>query len=69
MIFAWNGKSAGAMVKAMALTRGYELDTLLQKYKDKILHFFFAGGVIKGKKLKRGKVLAFKEEGLTTDKY
>jgi hypothetical protein len=29
MIFVWNGKNAGAMVKAMALTRGYELDTLL----------------------------------------
>lgn len=34
MIFVWNGKNAGAMVKASALTRGYELDTLLSKGKD-----------------------------------
>ena len=56
------------MVKAMALTRGYELDSLFQKYKDKILHFFFAGGVVKGKKLKRGKVLIFDEVSGTSKK-
>jgi hypothetical protein len=29
MIFVWNGKQASALVKAMALTKGYELDDLL----------------------------------------
>jgi len=37
MIFVWNGKSAGAMTKAMALTKGYELDSLLSKGKDAVL--------------------------------
>ena len=29
MLFVWNGKNAKALVKAHALTRGYELDSLL----------------------------------------
>jgi hypothetical protein len=37
MIFVWNGKNAGAMVKATTLTKGYELDTLLSKGKDAVL--------------------------------
>jgi hypothetical protein len=37
MIFVWNGKQAGAMVKAMAITKGYELDGLLAKAKDAVL--------------------------------
>lgn len=59
MIFVWNGKSAGPMVKAMALTKGYELDGLLSKAKDSVLQVFFAGGVIRGKKLQRGSVYMF----------
>lgn len=59
MIFVWNGKKAGAMVKAMALTKGYELDGLLSKAKDNVLQVFFAGGVIRGKKLQRGSVYVF----------
>lgn len=51
MIFLWNGKQAGAMVKAQAISKGYELDSLLSKAKDSVLHVFFAGGVIRGKKL------------------
>lgn len=43
----------------MALTKGYELDDLLQKAKDNVLHVFFAGGVIRGKKLQRSSVLIF----------
>lgn len=39
------------MVKAMAITKGYELDGLLSKAKDSVLQVFFAGGVIRGKKL------------------
>lgn len=37
MIFVWNGKQAGPLVKAMALTKGYELDNLLVKAKDSIM--------------------------------
>ena len=59
MIFVWNGKKAGPMVKAMALTKGYELDGLLAKAKDSVLQVFFAGGVIRGKKLQRGSVYVF----------
>lgn len=59
MIFVWNGKKAGPMVKAMALTKGYELDGLLAKAKDSVLQVFFAGGVIRGKKLQRGNVYVF----------
>jgi hypothetical protein len=61
MIFVWNGKNAGAMVKAMALTKGYELDGLLSKGRDNVLQVLFAGGVIRGKKLQRGSVYIFDE--------
>ena len=61
MIFVWNGKNAGAMVKAMTITKGYELDGLLSKAKDSVLQVFFAGGVIRGKKLQRGSVYVFDE--------
>lgn len=61
MIFVWNGKQAGAMVKAMAISKGYELDGLLSKAKDSVLQVFFAGGVIRGKKLQRSNVLMFDE--------
>lgn len=61
MIFVWNGKQAGAMVKAQAISKGYELDSLLFKAKDSVLQVFFAGGVIRGKKLQRSNVLMFDE--------
>jgi hypothetical protein len=48
-------------VKAMALTKGYELDGLLSKGKDNVLQVLFAGGVIRGKKLQRGSVYIFDE--------
>lgn len=59
MIFVWNGKQAGSLVKATALTKGYELDDLLTKAKDAVLQVFFSGGVIRGKKLQRSNVLVF----------
>ena len=59
MIFVWNGKQAGSLVKATALTKGYELDDLLRKAKDAVLQVFFSGGVIRGKKLQRSNVLVF----------
>ena len=61
MIFVWNGKQAGAMTKAMAISKGYELDSLLAKAKDSVLQVFFAGGVVRGKKLQRSNVLMFDE--------
>jgi hypothetical protein len=47
------------MVKANAISKGYELDGLLSKAKDSVLQVFFAGGVIRGKKLQRSSVLVF----------
>jgi hypothetical protein len=67
MIFVWNGKKADAMVKAMAISKGYELDSLLSKAKDSVLQVFFAGGVIRGKKLQRSSVLMF-DENITDTK-
>jgi len=61
MIFVWNGKQAGAMVKAQAISKGYELDSMLSKAKDSVLQVFFAGGVVRGKKLQRSSVLMFDE--------
>jgi hypothetical protein len=66
MIFVWNGKQAGAMVKAMAISKGYELDSLLAKAKDSVLQVFFAGGVVRSKKLQRSNVLKFDEQGTDT---
>ena len=51
MIFVWNGINAGPMIKAMALTKGYELDSLLSQGKDSVLEVLFSGGVIRGNKL------------------
>jgi len=42
----------------MALTKGFELDTLA-KNNDPLLQFLFNGGVVRGQKLQRGKVLTF----------
>lgn len=50
-MFVWNGKKAGPYSKVAALTKGYELDDLLAKVKDKALQVLFSGGVIRGKKL------------------
>jgi len=61
MIFVWNGKQAGAMVKAITISKGYELDTLLSKAKDPFMQVFFSGGVIRGKKLQRSNVLMFED--------
>lgn len=69
MIFVWNGKKADAMVKAMAISKGYELDSLLAKAKDSVLQVFFAGGVIRGKKLQRSSVLMFDEKITDTKKH
>lgn len=59
MLFVWNGKEANALLKATALTKGFELDTLLNKSGDPLLSFIFNGGVVRGTRLQRGKVLVF----------
>lgn len=59
MLFVWNGKEANALLKACALSRGFELDTLLNKSGDWVLSFIFNGGVVRGTRLQRGKVLVF----------
>ena len=59
MLFVWNGKEANAMLKASALSRGFELDSLLNKAGDSLLSFIFNGGVIRGTKFQKGKVLVF----------
>lgn len=59
MIFVWNGKGASALLKGNALSRGFQLDTLLNKSGDSLLSFIFNGGVIRGMRLQRGKVLIF----------
>lgn len=59
MLFVWNGKEANALLKATALTKGFELDTLLNKAADPLLSFIFNGGVVRGTRLQRGKVLVF----------
>ena len=61
MIMVWNGKQANAMVKASAMTKGYELDDLLAKGKDSVLKVLFSGGVIRGRKLQRGSVYLFND--------
>jgi hypothetical protein len=59
MLFVWNGKQASSLLKAKALSRGFELDTLLNKSEDSLLSFIFNGGVVRGIRLQRGKVLLF----------
>lgn len=56
------------MVKANAVTKGYELDTFLSKGKDSVLNVLFSGGVIRGKKLQRGSVYLFSDVNETETK-
>jgi hypothetical protein len=37
MLFVWNGRTATPLVKAMALTKGFELDALLNQSNDCLL--------------------------------
>jgi hypothetical protein len=64
MIFAWNGKNSSALLKAKALSRGFQLDILLNKSGDSLLSFIFNGGVIREMRLQRGKVLIFDQASL-----
>lgn len=61
MLFVWNGKNAGATVKAQTLTKGYALDSYLNQAKDSGLNVLFSGGVVKNKKLQRGNIYIFED--------
>eukprot|EP00330_Aristerostoma_sp_ATCC50986_P003477 CAMPEP_0114589114 /NCGR_PEP_ID=MMETSP0125-20121206/11651_1 /TAXON_ID=485358 ORGANISM="Aristerostoma sp., Strain ATCC 50986" /NCGR_SAMPLE_ID=MMETSP0125 /ASSEMBLY_ACC=CAM_ASM_000245 /LENGTH=90 /DNA_ID=CAMNT_0001785855 /DNA_START=323 /DNA_END=595 /DNA_ORIENTATION=- len=37
MIFVWNGKGSNPLVKSMALSAAFDLDTLITKAKDPLL--------------------------------
>ena len=54
------------MTKALALSKGYELENLLSKAKDDVMRVLFSGGVIRGKKLQRGSVYTFAEVDTTS---
>lgn len=54
MLFLWNGKSASPLVKAVSLTKGFELDNHLLKGKEQMLHTLFSGAFVKGRKVQKG---------------
>ena len=54
MLFLWNGKSASPLVKAVSLTKGFELDNHLIKGKEQMLHTLFSGAFVRGRKIQRG---------------
>ena len=47
------------MIKATALSIGFELDERLSQRKENLLEFMFNGGVVKNGKLMKGTVLNF----------
>lgn len=57
MLFVWNGKNAGALLKAYALTKGFELDFQLSKGKSQILQGIFTGLAVKSKIAQIGQVV------------
>ncbi|EAS01558.2 dual specificity phosphatase domain protein (macronuclear) [Tetrahymena thermophila SB210] len=57
MIFVWNGKTSNPLIKSLALSSAYDLESLIEKGRENILQIFFEGGVILKDKLKNGKVI------------
>ena len=57
LMFLWNGKQANPIVKAMALTKGFELDTMLGRGKENVLKVMSTGAVVKAKKVTKGSVV------------
>lgn len=57
MLFVWNGKTASSLLKAFALTKGFELDQQLVKGKAQILQNLFSGVVIRGKNIQPSQVI------------
>lgn len=61
-IHIWNGHECGSLARALALTKGNELELFLSKAQDSILNALFGGGVIRGVKLQRGSVFTFDDQ-------
>lgn len=57
MLFLWNGKQTSPLVKALALSKGFELDAALVKGKAEMLTVLHNGGVIRGKKLQKAPIV------------
>ena len=72
MLFVWNGKTAGALLKAFALTKGFELDLQLVKGKVPMLQSLFSGVSIRSKTLQQSPVItlesAFQYDNKTNKK-
>ena len=66
MLFVWNGRSAGALLKAFTLTKGFELDKSIVKGKSLMLQNLFMGAYVTNKKVSQGEVItldsAFKHD-------
>ena len=56
ILFVWDGIETSRLMKANALAKAVELQSLFAKAKDAVLKVLFSGGVIRGKKLQRGSV-------------
>jgi len=61
VINVWNGKEANPVVKASAISKASELNSLFISGRDHVLKVLFSGGVIRDKKLQRGSVFTFAE--------
>lgn len=57
MIFVWNGKQANPFIKSIALMRAFDLESIINKGGEVLLQIFFSGGVIRNKKLQKGKII------------
>jgi hypothetical protein len=72
MLFVWNGKTAGAVLKAYTLTKGFELDKALMKGRNNMLVGMFLGVSVVGKKIGSGEVVtleaAFQDESSMSKK-
>ena len=72
MLFVWNGKAAGALVKAFALTKGFELDMQLAKGKVPMLQGLFAGISVRSKTVQQSAIVtletAFQYDSSTSKK-
>lgn len=61
MIYVWHGREANPIVKASAISKASELNSLFVAGKDHVLKVLFSGGVIRDRKLQRGSVYTFAE--------
>lgn len=57
-LYVWNGKRANPMLKAFALTKGFELENHLSKGGSKMLRSLFCGAWVKNKKVQQGNLVS-----------